>query len=55
MLFFNRGEQVSMCHFKEIEIGFINMCFPYRVEKGSNNGITNIKHMKCIYKSILTI
>ena len=28
MLFSNRGEKVSMGHFKEIEIGFINLFGP---------------------------
>ena len=41
MLFSNRGENIIMNHFKEIEIGFIHTSFfSYRVAKRSKHGRT---------------
>ena len=37
MLFLNRGEKVSMGHFKDIDVGFINIFVPYRVAKRKTN------------------
>ena len=47
--FSNRGEKNIMGHFKEIEIGFINILFPATVETGRQLVETNITP-KIIYK-----
>ena len=44
----NRGKQTSMGHFKEIELGVMHICFPYRVETRSKN-VEQTKNIKRIY------
>ena len=51
ILFSNRGEQISMGHVKEIEIGFTNICFPYRVGKGRSM-VDKYKHYEMYMTSL---
>ena len=56
MLFSNRGEKVSMSHFKEIEIGFTNTFFRIGPKKGRNSFPADFKRgidiFKYVYKHI---